>query len=258
MASIVQSPLPVLSTKFFSVGPNERLSVQDFLRDIARSSRVVKVASRPQNEETIALKVEQRTRRQVSSNLEASNIVQSSPTNVSKEDPHLPQLLLPERLASENNTLPNPKELKTGPFRIVHTYSRKAKGLPPKLPTSKIIPLTSAPSVIHGDQQCDASLGRGSQFLAREPVEPGTHPDEPQPQSPPRGAKEAKSKPAERKPKRAAGNEIVNAQEEGPANEKKRRRRAPVEGLVLVHDIAQGVYPSEAEVSQDSTFSSLQ
>lgn len=246
MTSMVQSPLTVVSTKFFSVRPNERLSVQDFLRDIARSSRAVKPASRPQNEEIITLEVEQLARSQVWSNPGPSNILQSPPRNVSKEDP---RLLLPQRLASENDTPPNLKELSTGPFRIVRTYSRKAKDLPPKLPTSKIIPLTLASSVNHEDHQSDGSLGSGSQFLAREPAEIGTYPDEPQPQSPPRAAKEVKPKLGKRKPKRVARDEIVNAQEQRPAKEKKRRRRAPVEGLVLVHGVAHGAYPSGPEVS---------
>lgn len=256
----MQSPLPVVSTKYFSFGPNERLSVQDFLRDLTRSSHATKANLRRPDQEIVTHQREPLTLPLILRSATIPDQLQSSPTNISNHRP------CPVRQPSASNESSTRKQdvlrpdshldcgvINTKSPRIVHTYSKKLKCIPPELPTSEIVPPHSPPNTRLSDQQQDASLRRDSGVPPRDQGKPGTHPDGNIPLPSPRAANAANLESLKRKSKRKARGKTHNAEEERPVRGKKRRRRAPVEGLVLIHRISdRGAYPSEPEVSSNS------
>lgn len=254
MVPIVQSPLPVVSTKYFSFGPNEALSVQDFLRDLIRSSRAAKINFIPLDQENVT---HQRKLLALPPRLETAAIpdqLQSSSTNVSNNGPSLlHQPPAPrESDTRKHNVLRVGSHLDCGVTntkspRIVHTYSKKQKGISQEFPTSATLPPPSPPSTRLGDQQHDASVCMGTGVRRRDHGVPGIIFDEHIPLPSPRAANAAISESLKRKPERTT-------REERSVKEKKRCRRAPVEGLVLIHRISdEGAHPTEPEVSWNST-----
>lgn len=257
MVPIMQSPFPVVSTEHFSFGPNERLTVQDFLRDLTRSSRTAKDNLRPPDQEIVKYHREPLTLPPILKNAANPDQLQLPPTSVSDDG----QCPLRQPSASKESNTRKQNVLRPDSYldravintrspRIVHTYSKKLKGIPPELPTSEIVPPPPSPSARLGDQQQDASVCMGSAGRTRFQGKPGTHPDEHIQLPSPSAANVAIPKTSEQKSKRTARGNIDNAEQEQPAKGKKRRRRAPVGGLVLIHRIFYEVAcSSEPEVS---------
>ncbi len=260
MATIVQSSLPVVSTKHFSFGPNEHLSVQDFLRDLTRSSRAVKANLRPPDQACSTPQKKPLTLPRILGDAANPNQIEPSPPNISrKAQPPLLQRLPSEKSnTSEQDVLrpdsyPNLGFVNTKSPRIIHTYSRKSKGTPPEPPTSEIVPPPSPPCAAPEDQHQNASVRTGSELRARDPGELKTHLDGPLSIQLPKTADTANLESLKRKSKRTARCND-NAEEQRTAKGNKRRRRLPVEGLVLVHGIcAEEAYPPESEVSCGSS-----
>lgn len=187
MVPIVQAPLPVVSTEYFSFGPNEGFSVQEFLRDLIRSSsHAAKTNFVPPDQEYVTHQGETLALPLILGNAAIPDQLQSSSTNVSNNRPSpLHQPPAPKGpVKRERNVLRVDSQLDRGVNtnlpRIVHTYSKKQKGI------------------------------------------------------------------AQEQPERS--------REERPEKGKKRCRRAPVEGLVLIHRVSdQGAHPTEPQVSWNPT-----
>ena len=257
MSLTLQSSFPVLSTVRFSVGPNERLNVQDFLRDLARSSRAAKAASKLQDQAPVTPESESIALPQLSRNAKTSKPLQHSRASVANENHYS---LFQRSVTGECNTgnenvlrLDSPPRAKvshTNPPRIIHTYSRKKK-LPPGLPTSDVVPQPSPLNATSGDRRRDARSRSRSQILAVDPAAPGINDDGRTIRTSLGAAKAPDGKSAKRKAKRAARGGVVDGLEERTKN-RKYPRRAPVEGLVLLRGIIEGPCSSELEVSCDS------
>ena len=254
MVPIVQSPLPVVSTEYFSFGPNEGLSIQDFLRDLIRSSsRAAKINFIPPDQENVTHQSEPLVLPLILETAAIPAQLQSSSTNVSNNGPSpLHQPPAPkESDTRKHNVLRVDSHLDCGVTntkspRIVHTYSKKQKGISQEFPTSATLPPLSPPSTRLGDQQHDASVYMGTGVRRRDQGVPGIIFDEHIPPPPPRAANAAISEALKRKPERTI-------REERPVKGKKRCRRAPVEGLVLIHRISdEGAHRTEPEVSWNS------
>ena len=265
MSLTVQSPFPVVSTTHFSIGPNERLNVQDFLRDLARSSRAAKAANKLRDQAVVTHELELLTIPQISADAGGSDPLQHPQANGSNDEQSslLQHSASGEASASDRDisrlTNPfSPKVSNTKSPRIIHTYSRKKKGSPAEALTLEVVPPSSPPNVTASDPQCDASFCSGSQVLAADPATPGTSPNRPT-SATSLGAVRAPSRRfSKRKAKRAARGEIVDAEEERPAKNKKRRRRAPVEGLVLLRGISvERPCSSQPEVSFNSVLPAI-
>ena len=257
MDSTIQSLLPVVSTKCFSLAPNERLSVQNFLREVARSSRLAQATSRTQDEEVATSLREPLILPRGSRAIRGTDQLQSLSTNVSKEDGSiLLQCLVSKKHKARKQDLLSPHihpalgSLSQTSPRIIRTYSKKSKTVPLEHPTCEILPPPSHPRAKPIDEQKDANSRTGPRALVKNPVEPGKLDYETTPLSSSRTPQTISLKSVRGKAERAANSEIVNADEQRPTTRKRCCRRAPVEGLVFVHHIPDnGAYPSEIEVS---------
>ena len=208
MLPCVQSSLPVVSIKHFLIGPDERLSVQDFLRDVVRSRRKAAVVP------------------DCVQNAESLSQPHTLRANVSSEGlaliPHHSAVTKGKSSQSDrlhHDIAPGLEGFRPKSAKIVHTYSKKAKGRP-----------SSQASI----RQQMADFG--------EQTPPSSRPKVVQP---------ARPEIIERTSRRAIRGKTVNAEEKKPSNGKKSPRRAPVEGLVLVQGVPiERAFSTASEVSQ--------
>ena len=252
MSHTAQSPLPVVSTTRFFVGPNESLDVQDFLRNVIRSSCAAKAASQLRGQAAVRPESEPLALPQTSGSPKASEQFQHLQVEVSNQG----QSSLVQLSASgECNTsigivshLDSPPSPNAKRQRIKKTYSKK-KSLPTGAPTSQIVPPISHPSMTPSDPRRDT----GSPVLAADLTVPGTSPAGPTSTVSLDVVEMPSRRSTKLKPKEAARGEIIDPEEQRPTKRKRRRRRAPVDGLVFVHGISEErPCSSESEVSCDS------
>ena len=258
MVSLGKSQLPVVSTKHFSIGPNARISVQDFLRDLAGSSRATEISHGPPEDQSFVVPRKETVKlsgvvRDAGNPSEPDSLIPSvsiegqaplSRCSACKEfDTNEEDVLRPD-FTSDLETF------NTRSSRIIHTYSKKTKGSPRDLLTAEIVPSPSFFNASADDQPC---LRTGSKLVTTEPGRPIVHSNGPVPPTPPRSVKTADSNHLRGQSRRAAVGEVINVDRGRPKKVKKRRRRAPNKGLVLLYDVpGETAYSTEPEVSQVS------